>query len=97
MVATVKIARPTSATRCESISTGATSVGPNSALADGSSLTGETYPCETPPMMLAAGRPRSDDLGPGPEPGLVLSALADEPGLACLWGNWGPTRPVHAF
>jgi para-aminobenzoate synthetase/4-amino-4-deoxychorismate lyase len=39
-------------------------------------------------MMLAASRPRADDLGPGPSPADVLTALADEPGLACLWGSW---------
>ena len=39
-------------------------------------------------MMLAACRPRSDDLGPGPDPADVLVALAHEPGLACLWGSW---------
>ena len=45
-------------------------------------------------MMLAAASGRGpDDLGPGPGPADVLAALADEPGLACLWGSWlAPAR-----
>jgi para-aminobenzoate synthetase/4-amino-4-deoxychorismate lyase len=40
-------------------------------------------------MTLAPGRPRSQDLGfAGVSPAAVLGALADEPGLACLWGSW---------
>ncbi len=43
--------------------------------------------------MTSRGRPRSDDLGPGPDPGAVLVALRTEPGLACLWGSWGANDP----
>jgi para-aminobenzoate synthetase / 4-amino-4-deoxychorismate lyase len=45
-------------------------------------------------MTLAPGRPRSQELGfAGVRPDRVLGALADEPGLACLWGSWLAIEP----